>query len=532
MSPIVSELILKTGAFSAGIKSAERGLQSLKSGVMSIKGLLVGAFAAITTGATALKIQEQFDIGRQLNALSSATGTAVKDLVVLQKAFSSSGVEADRVAPMIGRMRKVIADAAQGGASRDAFARLHVSIRDLGKLNATDQMKAIGSAIMQIQNPTERTAIAMSIFGKQGQEMLKVFASGAIANAAEDVGKKAKILDQNSALFADISKKLEKISNKTAAIWAPMAASIGPAIKPILDSLAKIDLSQIGEQIGDAIALLITAFSSGEIVNLVGESLILAFEQASNFLLSNLTGILAAVGQGLLEIVPGFITLFEILTTASFWKGLGDALLGIAQGFVAMLLDGVALLLDKLKDVPGIGKKAEAAASGVRSEAASIRAAGQQNRDTGADLLSPAVEKIQAQLADSLVAIGDAFDKGKVITPQLDTEATGKSLQDSFGRLVQIVSDNQAAADQFNARNRPEQQGVVPDIEAEPKMKFGAAFVQTLAKIGGGGRTVGGGKDPLLEETRRQTSLLSQIARNTALRPSGQKSGALNAAFV
>ena len=37
MSAIVSELILKTGAFSAGIKSAEKGLNTLKGGVMSMK---------------------------------------------------------------------------------------------------------------------------------------------------------------------------------------------------------------------------------------------------------------------------------------------------------------------------------------------------------------------------------------------------------------------------------------------------------------------------------------------------------------
>jgi hypothetical protein len=80
MSNIVSDLVLRTGAFNAGIKNAEKGLQSFKGGVMGIKGALMGAFAAITTGAAAMKLREQFDMGRQLNALSSATGTSVKDL--------------------------------------------------------------------------------------------------------------------------------------------------------------------------------------------------------------------------------------------------------------------------------------------------------------------------------------------------------------------------------------------------------------------------------------------------------------------
>ena len=533
MSNIISELILKTGGFNAGMKNAEKGLQSMKGTVSGLKGALMTAFAAITTGAAAMKIREQFDIGRQLNALSSATGTSVKDLAVLQKAFGMSGVEADRVAPMIGRMRKVIASAAEGGAGRDTFGKLHLSLKALGNMNATEQMKTIGDAIMQIKNPTERTAASMAVFGKQGQDMLKVFTSGAINDAADEVGAKAKILDQNSALFSDISKKLEKISGKTGAMWAAMAASIGPAIKPLLDGLSKMDFSGIGKQLGDAVAFMVTAFSSGEIGNIVGGTLVLAFQEASNFLLSNLLGVFYAVGQYFAETIPNFITLFEIITTADFWKGLGNALMGIAQGFIAFLLDGVAMLLEKLKNIPGVGKKADAAAAGVREQAAKIRAAGQQNRDKGADQLAPAVEKVRNRMTEMAGNIGAAFQKGKSLAPKFDTDSTNKALEDSFGKVFQMVNDNQAAADKFNAEHRPENAGgEIGDMEAEPKRKFGAAFVQSLYKIGGGGTSVGGGKDPLLEENRRQTSLLSQIARNTGLKAGSLKTGTLNASFA
>ena len=205
MSNVTSSLVLNTSAFSAGIKSAEKGLQTLKGGVMGVKGLLVTAFAAITTGAAAMKLKEIFDLGDSLNELSSATATSVKDLMILQKAFSISGVEADKVAPAIAKMRKGIAEAAGGGASRDTFKKLGLSIKDLGSLNAEGQMKAIGEAIMGVKNPTERTAMAMAVFGKSGQELLRVFSTGAIAQTEDSIGAKADILDKNSAVFADIS---------------------------------------------------------------------------------------------------------------------------------------------------------------------------------------------------------------------------------------------------------------------------------------------------------------------------------------
>jgi len=238
------------------------------------------------------------------------------------------------------------------------------------------------------------------------------------------------------------------------------------------------------------------------------------------------------VGQYFAETIPNFITLFEIITTADFWKGLGNALMGIAQGFIAFLLDGVAMLLEKLKNIPGVGKKADAAAAGVREQAAKIRAAGQENRDKAGDQLAPAVEKVRNRMIDMGQNIGAAFEKGKSLAPKFDTDSTEAALEDSFGKVFKMVSDNQESADKFNAEHRPEQNGPVAEMTEEPKRKLGAAFVQTLYKIGGGGTSVGGGKDPLLDENRRQTSLLSQIARNTALKTGGLKTGTLNASFA
>jgi hypothetical protein len=64
-----------------------------------------------------------------------------------------------------------------------------------------------------------------------------------------------------------------------------------------------------------------------------------------------------ALWQAFAESIKNAITLFEILTTADFWVGMGKALLGIAQGLIAFLLEGVAKLLDYLKEVPLVGDK-------------------------------------------------------------------------------------------------------------------------------------------------------------------------------
>ena len=527
MAGIVSELILKTGLFSAGIKSAQNGLKGLEKSVGSAKGIITGAFALITSSAAAVGLKHAFEVGSQLNILSAATGTAVRDLVILQKAFSENGIEADKVGQMVGRMRKQIV-AAAGGGGGDTFAKLKVNVRELGKMNASEQMQTLGAAIMRLQNPTERSAAAMAIFGRNGQQMLSLFAnSGALEEAAQAVGAKAKILDENSALFHDITVKLSIVGGKLQGMFFGMAAKVGPAIQPIIDALTEISFADLGKQIGDALAFLITAFSTGEIGTIIGRSVQIALVNAFNFVKSVAYGVAYAFGQLLTEAVANAVTLFQIVTTPGFWTGIKFALEAAAIGFTALLLDGVAMLLDQLKNVPLIGEKIGKGADTVRATAASMHEAASATGGAAGDYLAAPMAMARKRMDEALGNVGAAYQKGSAAAPQTDTSDMQESLDKSVANVAEMVKLNQQAADDYNKKHRPvEGGGTIPDMEEEPKRKFGAAFVQSLYKIGGGGTSVGGG-DPLLNETRRQTSLLSQIAKNTGLKTGGLKTGTL-----
>jgi hypothetical protein len=530
MSNIVSELVLKTGLFGAGIKSAQNSLKSLSSSVMSAKGLITGAFGLISSSAVALGLKHAFDVGAELNNLSNATDTGVQDLVVLQRAFETCGIDADKLSPALGRLRRGIVEAAHGGGTADTFARLHVSLKSLGSMNATGQLQTIGAAIMRMKNPTDRTAAAMALFGKNGQQMLALFGnSGALNQAAEAVGEKAKILDKNSALFHDITEKLATIGIKLQGFFYGMAATVGPALEPVLNALSKLNFANLGKQIGDVVAFIITAFSSGQIGSIVGNSLIVSFGAAINFILSGLVGVAFAFGQLIVEAFKNAVLFFQIVTTANFWKGLGDSLMGIAQGFIAFLLDGVAMLLDHLEKIPGIGKHIGNAADNVRKEAEKIRDKGEKNRSKGEDLIGPAAQKIKQRFFDEMHNVGAAFKKGQAAAGNvIDTSSSQAALDASVGKVMAAVQANKKAADKFNAEHKPGQRGPAPAMIDDRKRKLGPAFAQSLFKLGGGGISVGvGGKDPILEENRRHTSLLQQIARNTALKTGGLTTGSL-----
>ena len=77
-----------------------------------------------------------------------------------------------------------------------------------------------------------------------------------------------------------------------------------------------------------------------------------------------------AVGQNALD----FFWMMSAIGRADFWKGLGNALLSCAQGFIAMMLDGVAKVLGALKNISGIGSRMGKAADAVHGQAESWRA--------------------------------------------------------------------------------------------------------------------------------------------------------------
>lgn len=536
MASIISDLVLRTGQFQAGLKTAQNSVRSFGSAATGTVAKVSAIFSALTSSAAILGLKKAFDVGGALSDLSAQTGAAVSDLVVLQQAFQNSGLSAEEVGPAIARLQKAVNNAATGNSSAaDTFTRLGLSAQKLSGLSATDQMNEIGAAIAKVENPTGRAALAMEIFGRKGAAMLTLFAdTGALGNAASQIGNQAQLLDKNANLFDDISDKLALAGSKVQGFFVGVADKVAPVLKPLLDGFAGLDLSGLGQQVGDVVAFLIQSFSSGQVGEILGSSIEIALKNAANSAVALLAGIASALGQYLTEAVSNALTLFSILREPSFWSGLGNTLLGLAQSFIAALLDGVASVIESLRKVPVIGERIGNAAAGIQEKAASIRAAGHLNRAEGADDLAPHIARARGRMLDALVNIGAAFQQGAASAPKLlDTGDAEERLGSAIDTVFEAIEQNRQAAEEFAAAPR----GPIAPLDDEGKTAKGRGsiapvFAQSLARIGGGGVSVGGGADPMLQETRRQSSLLAQIARNTTPKTPPRNDRALTAVFA
>ena len=441
------------------------------------------------------------EVGDKLNDLSANTGVAVADLVVLQQEFANAGKSAEDLGPAFAKMAKSI----HGDVAGDTIEKLGLDLDTLKRKTPAEQFRALGAAINQVQDPSQRAAMAMEVFGRSGAEMLSVFASNGADEAAQQIGSQAQILGRDAALFDDVSDKLEATGVKVRGFWVGVADQVAPVLKPLLDQFMQMDLASWGQKAGEAVAFIVQAFADGKIGDILFTSAKIAFANAVNFLAGAIMAVAQALWQALVESIKNAITLFEILTTVEFWVGMGNALIGIAQGFIALLLEGVAKLLDYLKDIPLVGDKIGDGAQKIRETAQGFRDVGQDNRAAGADLLAPSVDKATERMSDAFANIGKAFsegyDKGNSLIDTSDWQQHMESAIDGVMERVQSVSE------QSRADTKPRKENVgAYDEELDAKKK---PVTSALQKIGGGGRAGYSTGDPMLREQQRQTRELS-----------------------
>lgn len=508
-------LNMDVSGFSSGISKAASGITSLAN---TVKGLAIVEYGGKALGAMADVVGGAFkgmysamEAGGALVDLSEQTGLAVDKLMVLQTAFQQAGLGAEEVQPVVNKMQKAIETAAtEGGTAATAFDKLGLSVGKLSGMNAEEQLSAVGEAISKIQNPTQKAAAAMEIFGKSGGKMLALFASGGLDDAAAAVGKQAQIMKDNAGVFDKVTDILGTAATKLQGLYVGIASKVAPMLLEAVEAFNSVDLSGLGEQIGTIVSVVLEAFSTGVLGQLTLESMKYAFVWAVNFVSSALAGVFS----GILQTV---VSTFSIITSADFWGGVLTALVGAAQEFIAILADGVAGILDEFATLPGIGDKAGGAAKTVRNYAGEVRGRSQDNLISGLELIQPMINGMSMDLKGAVVNAANA-------APQM---AQSTAIPDLISKLQEGAAARQEKVRQENPFKEKDLGGEL-SLNAQKGQAIGDfSFASSMAKIGGSqfGPAMDTGTNQLavsrqqLEEQRKMSqqqgqsnTLLKQIA--------------------
>lgn len=466
MNSIQYTLGLNTGGFVGPLQTARAAVGSFQSGMTSLvaKAALIAApllGAASAAGLMAESISKAARMETLTTAFIPLLGSvdAAKDRMAdLAKFAEDTPFELPEVAAASRTLEtltqgalststglRLVGDVASGTGSR--FEDVAVTV---GRLyDGLQSGRPVGEASQRLQ---ELGVISGSTRGKLEDMQAEGLKGEAVWNiAAEALGRFSGSMELQSKTWTG---KLSNLTDGIGQAFVAFGTPIMDSIKPFLDKTISATASmaekakQFGQAVGSAISMIAAAWSSGELGDLAENSLKMAMLGSVNVLFAGMIGTFEASGQLLIEGAKNFILYFQILTTADFWKGMGNALVGVFLGAISFLQRGMANALEVLRPMADLFDKGfvlDAAQAEIRDTAKDLSAEAATRFVAAADQLAPITDKIAARAAEEAESIKSKFLEGYNKTGNVfDTEGIKKAIADSILHIRYEIDRNQA----------------------------------------------------------------------------------------
>jgi hypothetical protein len=232
------ELFADDSQLVRGLRAAQKKLQAFGAAVQSLGKNLFAAGAGLATPMlTAAKVFA--DAGSDLVDMSQRTGASVEALSELGYAAEQSGSDLTTLEGGLRKMQKAVVAAAEGSDSaQQTFRQLGLSASDLAHLSPDQQFELIADRLAKIQNPAQKAALAMEIFGKTGTSLLPLMANGAAGIL--DLRPQAQAL--GLVMSTEDAQAAEAFGDTLDTLWKVLrmgVVQIGAAVEPILSDLAQ-----------------------------------------------------------------------------------------------------------------------------------------------------------------------------------------------------------------------------------------------------------------------------------------------------
>lgn len=225
-----------------------------------------GAGVATAIGTMALKAGQSAD---DINTLSAQTGLATDQIQMFKYASETIDVSLDTLTGSMAKLTKNMSTASKGsGDVYDAFNQLGVSFKNTdGTLrNNQDVFNECIHALGEMENETERDALAMKLFGKSAQDLNPLIKGG--ADTLKQMGEQAKklgiILDQETLDKANaFNDQVDLLKANASGAFSALGSEIAGELVPYMEELNSVTM--------DAIGNLIQAFREDGLEGLVEE---------------------------------------------------------------------------------------------------------------------------------------------------------------------------------------------------------------------------------------------------------------------
>jgi hypothetical protein len=421
--------------FAGGLKT---GLTSIASSVTALINPFTLALAGITAfaaGAVAVArgLVSLEDRVERLSRLSTQLGVSFEFVQVLEEAGRRADVSIEQLSGSFARLQNTLAGAdEESKKAQAALQRLGVSVQDFGVLSEQQRIDLIGERLAAIEDPAQRSAAAIALFGRSGVQLLPFF--NELPGAATDmerIGRAVTDLDRQN--LADFGASIDALKLATQGLgtslllpFVGLAEGTAQAIAEIVAGITAI-VDPIGRLLGPALSQV------GVIIEAVGVGLgsiasvfavlATALEPVAEFLLPAVVAQLIAMNAA--AIAGGISSLVTTLTAT--------AAAAIAYATSAGTATAATVVL-------GTAIRAVLASTGIGALVVGLGLAANALFDWFS-----AADSVDEEMGKTADSAGNAADEAKRLADELAkddaalAESAAKAIDDVRGKLSEAV---------------------------------------------------------------------------------------------
>ena len=213
------------------LDAAGKKMEGLAKNAERAAGLIGIAFSLKEIGEF---ITGQIEMAAELAHTSVMLGLSVGDLQAFQYAASTAGLSVEESTNAVRFLNKNIGEAAtKGGEGATAFQKLGVHLKDAGgNIRPTNDILAeAADGFTKLKSPAEKTAMAMTIFGRAGARMIPLLNKGSagIGELSAEFEKLGGGIDEE---FIEQAEQGEHALAKLSLVGRGLKSTIASALLP------------------------------------------------------------------------------------------------------------------------------------------------------------------------------------------------------------------------------------------------------------------------------------------------------------
>jgi hypothetical protein len=486
--------LLALGAATGG---AAVVVDKLASSVIGAGQAMVQSFiSAIERTAAALIALE--DEVETLSRVAVQIGVTFEEVQVLAEAAERTGASIQDLGNAMVKFNQRIAEARTGaGGAADAFRQIGISAEELRTI-APDQLAQVtAERLLAIEDPAKRAALAMELFGRSGETILRTV--GEIEKARASLERFGGIISsEDQERISALGDSIDNLGVSMGALQKTFLTPLVGAFAGVLDVITSItavatsalapimeSLQPIFDLVGDALARLAQGFE--KVGNRIQE-LLEKYPALTEALTVGIEGALMTVVyaiDGLLLILDEFIRHIDAVDEAlRYWiTSWNDFVDSLPPGF-----EGLKLVINTIEDVPAA---ADAAAEAIIELTDAQKRLIKQSEELARIETEFGGDRERAAAAERLAAINQeiAAIEQEIVNKRGEGDADAiKALQARLALLDQLAAREEDVASGAK-KSREEYEKRLKKLQDEL-----AANEKAAAAGGGAGAAADGGR--------------------------------------